>query len=70
MGNQDISMIWNILNILKILMSTIYLMFPPLMLEKFSGYEVNKYVAEGGVSQIMIYLIQCMFTFHNIKSKI
>ena len=41
-------MILNILKTLKILMSTFYLMLPPLILIFFSDYEGNKSVAEGG----------------------
>ena len=47
MGNQDLSVIWKILKILNILMSTLYLMFPPLILETFSDYEGNESFAEG-----------------------
>ena len=47
MGNQDLSMIWKILEILKILMSTLYLMFPSDAGKFFSDYKGNEYVAEG-----------------------
>ena len=48
MGNQYLSVIWKILKILNILMSTLYLMFPPRCWKFFSNYEGNEYVAEGG----------------------
>ena len=49
MGNQGVSVIWKILKILKILLSTLYLMVPhPNSGNFFSDYEVNEYVAEGG----------------------
>ena len=48
MVNQDLSVVWKILKILKILISTLYLMFYLLILEKFSDYEGNESVAEGG----------------------
>ena len=70
MGNQDLSVIWNILKILKILIGTLYLMFPPLMLELFSLImKVMNLLRKEVTSKIMIHLIQCMLTFHNIKSK-
>ena len=47
-GNQYLSVIWVILNILNILVSTLYLMLSPLMLENISDYEGNEYVAEVG----------------------
>ena len=47
MRNQYLSVICNTLKIIKILMSTLYLMFPALMMKK-SDYEVNESVAEGG----------------------
>ena len=68
--NQDLSMILNILKILNILMSMLYLMFPPLMLATFYLImKVMNLLKNEDTSQIMIHLIQCMFTFHNIMSK-
>ena len=67
MGNQDISVIWKIMNIFKILMSTLYLMFLPLMLETFSLImKVINLLRKEVTSQIMIH----MLTFHHIKCKI
>ena len=43
--------------------------FPPDAGNVFSDHESNKYVAGGGESLITIHLIQCVLTFHNIKSK-
>ena len=69
-GNQDLSVIWNILKILKILMSMLYLMFSPLMLTKTSLIKkVMNVLWKEGKSQITIHLIQCMLTLHNIRSK-
>ena len=49
MGNQELSVIGKILNILNIFMSMLYPMFPPPDAGiVFSGYEDNEYVAEGG----------------------
>ena len=48
MRNQDLSVIWNILKILNILMSTLYLMFYPRCWQNFSDYEGNEYITEGG----------------------
>ena len=49
MGNQDLYTIWKILKIIKILMSTLYLMFPPPDAGKiFSDYESDESVVEGG----------------------
>ena len=49
MGNQVLSVIWKILKIIKILLSTLYLMFfTPDTGKKFSGYEGNESVGEGG----------------------
>ena len=49
MGNQDLYVIWKILNILKILMSTLYFIFYPHDAgNKFPSYEGNECVAEGG----------------------
>ena len=49
MVNQYLSVIWNILKILKILMITIYLTPPPPDAGNiFSYYEGNEYVTEGG----------------------
>ena len=36
MGNQDISMIWNILKILNIWFRELYLMSPPLIIVEFT----------------------------------
>ena len=43
MRNQYLSVICNTLKIIKILMSTLYLMFPPLLMKKS-----DESVAEGG----------------------
>ena len=48
MDNQELSMKCNILKILNIFMSTLYLMLSPLLLAKKSNYEGNESVAEGG----------------------
>ena len=49
MGNHYLSVICNILKILKILMSTLYLMPPPPDAGNvFSDYEYNKSFADGG----------------------
>ena len=41
----------------------------PLMLEKYLIMKVMNLLRKEGTSQIIIYLIQCMLTFHNIESK-
>ena len=59
------------LNILNILMITLYLIFSLLMLELFSLImKVMNLLRKERTSKIMNNLIQCMLTFHNIKSKI
>ena len=61
MGDQDLSVIWKILKILKILICTLYLMFSPMMLaKKFLIVKVMNLLWKEGKSQIMIHLIQCM----------
>ena len=68
MGNQDISVIWKILKILKILMRVLYLILPPLMLVKILLMsKVMDMLRKEGKSQITIYPIQCMLLFQNIK---
>ena len=70
MGNQDLPVIWNILKILKIFMSRLYLMFPPPDAGiSFLIMKVMNLLREEGTSKIMIHLIQCMLKLHNIKSK-
>ena len=71
MGNQDISWIWEILKILNIFITNLYLMLSPLMLENiYLIMKVMNMLRKEGVSQIIIHLIPCMLTLHNIKSKI
>ena len=48
MGNQGLSMVGNILKILKTFMSMLYLMFYPFILENASGDEGNKSSAKRG----------------------
>ena len=56
-GNQDLYLICKILNILNILISTLYLMFSPLILAKFSLImKVMNLLQKEVTSQIMIYL--------------
>ena len=69
MGNDYFYVIRRILKILNILLSTIYLMFYPLMLEKSLIMKVMNMLRKEGTSQIIIYLIHCMLTFHNIETK-
>ena len=57
-GNQDLSVICNILKKLKILMSKLYLMFSPLMLENISLImKVMNMLRKEGTIKIMIHLI-------------
>ena len=66
MGNEEISVICKILHMIDILMS----IFPPLILEEVSLIiKVMNILRKKGESQIMIYLIQSMLKFQNIKSK-
>ena len=70
MGNHDLSVMCNILKILNILMSTLYLMFYPFILVKI--VLMVKYMnmfQEEATSQITIHPLQCMLEFRNIKSK-
>ena len=48
----------------------LYLMFPPLIMEKYLIMKVMNLLRKEGTSKIVIYLILCMLVFQNIKSKI
>ena len=48
MENQDLYVIWKLFSIIKFIMSMLYLVLYPLILEKISNYEGEKYVAEVG----------------------
>ena len=71
MSNQYISVMWNILKIIKVLMRKLYLVLSPLMLVKIILIEkvINMFLEEV-TSKITIDPLRCMFTVHNIKSKI
>ena len=59
MGNLDLSVIFKILKILIILMSTLYLMFPPpILANKSQIMMVMNLLRKEWTSQIMIYLIK------------
>ena len=71
MGNQDLSLIWKILKMLKILMSTLYLILPPLMLVKnLIIMKAMNMLHKEGKSQITIHPLQFILKFQTIKSKI
>ena len=71
MGNQDLSVIWNILKMLNIFMRTLYLMLSPLIMVKIIlMMKVMNLFCKEGTSQIMIRPVQCMLAFQNINSKI
>ena len=70
MGNQELHVIRKILKILIFLMILLYLMLSPQMLAKFSLImKATNIMRKDRTSQIMIYLIQCMLVFQNIKPK-
>ena len=70
MGNQELYVVWKILNILNILMRTIYLALPPLIVVKIiMVMKVTNLLLKEVISQIAIHHLQCMLAFHNIKSK-
>ena len=67
MGNQYLSVIWKILNILNIFMSTLYLMLYPLILVKISLLtKVISLLRKDGGSQITIHPLQCMLIFYQL----
>ena len=70
MGNQELSVIWKILKIIKILMRMIYLMLSPLMLVKIIlTMKVINLLQKDDTSQITIHHLRCMLIFQNIKYK-
>ena len=70
MGNQDISLMWKIFNILKILMRYLYLVFSPLMLVKsLLVMKVTNMLQKEVKSQITVHALQCVLTFQYIDSK-
>ena len=70
MGNLDLYVMWEILEILQILIRTLYLMLSPFMLVKILLMtKVMNLLCKRGISQIVINPLQCIFTFQDTKSK-
>ena len=71
MGNHQLSVMQNILNILKIFMRTLYLVLSPLMMDKIIvNTKVMYMLRKENKSQIMIHPLQCMSKLQYIKFKI
>ena len=70
MGEQELSMMWKILNIMNILINNLYLMFSPLIMVKIILIiKVVNMLRKKVKSQIDIHPRQCMFTLQNIETK-
>ena len=70
MGNRDLYVMWEILEILQILIRTLYLMLSPFMLVKILLMtKVMNLLCKRGISQIVINTLQCIFTLQNTTSK-